>query len=60
MCGLKLASKIRMMSKTIKIIVITAYETDLEDKMDSISTIIDKVIPKPVHLYDLKKMLENL
>jgi DNA-binding NtrC family response regulator len=60
LCGLELAKKIRALNDSVKIFLITAFETaDLENNETYQSARIDKVIQKPIKLSSLKKIIEE-
>lgn len=59
-CGLELAKKVKELNDSVKIFLITAFDTtDLESSEAYQSAKIDKVIQKPIKLSNLKKMIEE-
>lgn len=60
MCGLEFANKIRELNNSIKIFLITAFETaDLESIETYQSAKIDRVIQKPIKLSILKNIIDE-
>ena len=60
MCGIELAKKVRELNDSVKILLITAFDTaDLESGEAYQSAKIDKVIQKPIKLSILKKIIEE-
>ena len=60
MCGLEFANKIRELNNSIKIFLITAFETaDLESIETYQSAKIDRVIQKPIKLSILKNIIDK-
>lgn len=60
MCGLEFANKIRELNNSIKIFLITAFETaDLESSEFYQSAKIDRVIQKPIKLSILKNIIDE-
>jgi DNA-binding response OmpR family regulator len=60
MSGIELAKKIREINNKIKIFLITAFDiNDLENNSDFIAARIDKLIQKPVHFVELRKIINN-
>jgi DNA-binding NtrC family response regulator len=60
MCGMELAKKVRELNDSVKIFLITAFDTaDLEKSEVYQSAKIDKVIQKPIRLSILKKLIEE-
>lgn len=60
MCGLELAKKVRELNDSVKILLITAFDSvDLESNEAYQSAKIDKVIQKPIKLSFLKKIIEE-
>ena len=60
MCGIELAKKVRELNESVKILLITAFDTaDLESSEAYQSAKIDKVIQKPIKLSILKKIIEE-
>ena len=60
MCGLEVANKIRELNNSIKIFLITAFETaDLESIETYQSAKIDRVIQKPIKLSILKNIIDE-
>lgn len=61
MCGLELASKIREINKSIKIFLITAFDTDELDSNKVYRTAkIDRITQKPVKLGVLRKLIQEI
>jgi CheY-like chemotaxis protein len=59
-CGLELANKIRELNNSIKIFLITAFDTDdLENNEIYQSAKINRIIQKPIKLSVLKKLIEE-
>lgn len=59
-CGLELAKKVRELNDSVKILLITAFDTeDLKSNEAYQSAKIDKVIQKPIKLSILKKIIEE-
>jgi DNA-binding response OmpR family regulator len=60
MCGLELASKMRTLDDSVKIFLITAFETDdIEHSKIYQSAKIDRIFQKPIKLSILKKIIEE-
>ena len=60
MCGLELTKRLRALNDSLKIFLITAFETaDLENNETYQTARIDKVIQKPIRLSSLKKIIEE-
>jgi response regulator RpfG family c-di-GMP phosphodiesterase len=60
MCGLELVNKIRELNNSIKIFLMTAFDTaDLESSKVYRSARIDKIIQKPIKLAVLRKIIEE-
>ena len=60
MCGLELAKKVKELNDSVKIFLITAFDTaDLESSEAYQSAKIDTVIQKPIKLSNLKKIIEE-
>jgi two-component SAPR family response regulator len=60
MCGIELAKKVRELNDSVKIFLITAFDTaGLERSEAYKSAKIDKVIQKPIRLSILKKLIEE-
>jgi DNA-binding response OmpR family regulator len=60
MSGIELANEIRKMNDSVKIFLVTAFDSsDLENREDYKTAKIDKILKKPVRLLTLKKMLER-
>ena len=58
MCGLELATRIRELSDSVKIFLITAFDTvDLENDKAYQSAKVDKILQKPIKLAGLKEMI---
>lgn len=59
-CGLELANKIRELNSSVKIFLITAFDTaDLENSQIYQSAKIDKILQKPIKLSVLKRTIEQ-
>ena len=59
-CGLELANKIRELNNSIKIFLMTAFDTDeLENNETYQSAKINRIIQKPIKLSVLKKIIEE-
>jgi two-component SAPR family response regulator len=60
MCGIEFANKIRELNNSIKIFLITAFETaDLESSETYRSAKIDRVIQKPIKLSVLNNIIDE-
>jgi two-component SAPR family response regulator len=60
MCGVELAKKVRELNDSVKILLITAFDTaDLKSSEAYQSAKIDKVVQKPIKLSILKKIIEE-
>lgn len=60
MSGIELAKKIREFNNKVKIFLITAFDiSDIRNNLDYKVAMIDNIIQKPVHLSDLREMLNN-
>jgi DNA-binding response OmpR family regulator len=60
MSGIELAKKIRELNDKIKIFLITAFDiSDLKNNSDFKAARIDKLIQKPISLYELRQILDN-
>jgi DNA-binding response OmpR family regulator len=58
--GLELAKKVRELNDSVKIFLMTAFDTrDLENNSDYVSARIDKLIQKPVRFSELRLMINN-
>ena len=60
MNGIELANRIREINGTVKIFMVTAFDTtDLESKPDYIRAKIEMIIQKPIKLSQLRKIVEQ-
>jgi CheY-like chemotaxis protein len=60
MNGIELAKRIRQINSKIKIFLMTAFDiSDLENNSDYKAARIDKLLQKPVHLSNLRKMINT-
>jgi DNA-binding response OmpR family regulator len=60
MSGLDFANKIRQISTTVKIFLITAFDiTDLENNTSFRTAQIERIIQKPIKFSNLKKIIEK-
>ena len=60
MNGIELAKRIRQINSKIKIFLVTAFDiSDLENNSDYKAARIDKLLQKPVHLSNLRKMINT-
>jgi DNA-binding NtrC family response regulator len=60
LCGLELSKRIRALNDSVKIFLITAFETaDMENNETYQSARINKVIQKPIKLSSLKKIIDE-
>ena len=60
MNGIELAKRIRQLNSKIKIFLMTAFDiSDLENNSDYKAARIDKLLQKPVHLSNLRKMINT-
>lgn len=60
MSGIELAKKIREFNNKVKIFLITAFDiSEMRNNSDYKVARIDNIIQKPVHLSDLREMLNN-
>lgn len=60
MCGIELANRIRELDNSVKIFLMTAFDTaDLESSESYQTAKIDKVLQKPIKLSTLKKIIEG-
>jgi DNA-binding response OmpR family regulator len=58
--GLELAKKVRELNHSVKIFLMTAFNTrDLENNSDYVSARIDKLIQKPVRFSELRLMINS-
>ena len=59
-CGLELANKIREINDSVKIFLITAFDTDdLENSSSYQSAMIDKIFQKPIKLSALTNIIKQ-
>lgn len=60
MCGIELANNIRKLNDSVKIFLITAFDTiDLESSETYQKAKIDKILQKPIKLSALRKLIEE-
>lgn len=60
MNGIELAKRIRQLNSKIKIFLMTAFDvSDLENDSDYKAARIDMLLQKPVHLSNLRKMINT-
>ena len=61
LCGIDLAKSIRALDANIKIFLMTAFDTtNLEGQPNYIEARIDKLLRKPIHLSELRMMINDL
>ncbi len=61
LCGIDLAKSIRALDTNIKIFLMTAFDTtNLEGQPNYIEARIDKLLQKPIHLSELRMMINDL
>ena len=58
MYGIELAKKIREINQNVKIFLMTAFDTrDLESNPDFQAANIDRLLQKPIHFSELRKLV---